>query len=490
VSHKISLNLSSNGNSTATEQTYGLGTDSGVPVGTETATRVSPRQDAGKTTRASVVTAREIEAASARAKSEARDIWLTDPAARGQGRFTIRCTPSGARVCMYRYTLADGARDILKVADYDRRGVVGMTLHEAREKAGELARLAAGGKDLRALFAEKDQARAAAEQATAASRRKAERGSLQALFRAYVTTLDGRESHYDAQSIFKLHVTGPFPELVACPAAQVTAEELRDVLARLIDAGKGRTAAKLRAYLRAAYSMAMRAGLDPTLPEALTAFDVQVNPADRLPSLAQFSKALDRTLTLPELRAFWRRLKDATDSPARDALMACIYLGGQRPTQLLRVTAKQVDLTSKTITLLDPKGRNRHASPRRHLLPIHDDLLPVFRRRVEQAEGIESPLFSTSGRVPLRKETVAVLVEGIEAAMKAAGELERGAFSMRDLRRTAETQMAALGISSDVRAQIQSHGLGGIQARHYDRHDYMLEKRAALQQWAKRFSNS
>ena len=61
---------------------------------------------------------------------------------------------------------------------------------------------------------------------------------------------------------------------------------------------------------------------------------------------------------------------------------------------------------------------------------------------------------------------------------------------MRDLRRTAETQMAALGISSDVRAQIQSHGLGGIQARHYDRHDYMLEKRAALQQWAKRFSNS
>ena len=92
------------------------------------------------------------------------------------------------------------------------------------------------------------------------------------------------------------------------------------------------------------------------------------------------------------------------------------------------------------------------------------------------------------GRVPLRKETVAALVEEIEKAMLAEGELERGPFSMRDLRRTAETHMAALGISSDVRAQIQSHGLGGIQARHYDRHDYLPEKRSALDQWAQRFT--
>ena len=92
--------------------------------------------------------------------------------------------------------------------------------------------------------------------------------------------------------------------MAARPFAQVKAEELRDVLARLIEAGKGRTAVKLRAFLRAAVGMAMRAGLDLTLPAALTAFDIQVNPADRLPSLAQFSKALDLALTLPELHAF------------------------------------------------------------------------------------------------------------------------------------------------------------------------------------------
>jgi hypothetical protein len=40
-----------------------------------------------------------------------------------------------------------------------------------------------------------------------------------------------------------------------------------------------------------------------------------------------------------------------------------------------------------------------------------------------------------------------------------------------------------------VRAQIQSHGLRDIQARHCDRHGYMPEKRAALVLWVQRFRN-
>ena len=452
-----------------------------------TATDLRTTRNAGA--RAGVITARAIDVATSKARASRKDIWLTDPGIRGRGRFTIRCTPSGARICMYHYTRPAGTRDILRVCDYDPQGAAGLTLQQAREKAGELDRLAVSGNDIRVLLLEREEARAAAAEASLAARHNASRGSLTAMYRVYANTLQGRESHYDVLSVFRLHLSEPFPDLAARPAAKVKAEELRDVLARLIEAGKGRTAAKLRAYLRAAFGMAMRAGLDPTLPEALTAFDIQVNPADRLPSLSQFPKALDRTLTLPELHAFWRRLEAAPESPARDALMACMYLGVQRPTPLLRLTPKHVDVSGATVTLLDPKGRNRHAYPRRHLLPILADLLPVVRRRLAQTEEAELPMFSTNGRVPLRKETVALLVTEIAKDMKKAGELERGPFSMRDLRRTAETHMAALGISSDVRAQIQSHGLGGIQARHYDRHDYMPEKRAALELWVRRFRN-
>ena len=45
--------------------------------------------------------------------------------------------------------------------------------------------------------------------------------------------------------------------------------------------------------------------------------------------------------------------------------------------------------------------------------------------------------------------------------------------------------MASLSVSSDVRAEVQSHGLGGVQKRHYDQHEYTLEKRAALEKWSR-----
>jgi hypothetical protein len=61
----------------------------------------------------------------------------------------------------------------------------------------------------------------------------------------------------------------------------------------------------------------------------------------------------------------------------------------------------------------------------------------------------------------------------------------REEFELRDLRRTAETMLAALKVPSDVRARLLSHGLGGVQNRHYDRHDYAAEKKAALVRWVR-----
>ena len=56
-------------------------------------------------------------------------------------------------------------------------------------------------------------------------------------------------------------------------------------------------------------------------------------------------------------------------------------------------------------------------------------------------------------------------------------------FRLGDIRRTVETMLASLGFSSDLRGQLLSHGLGGVQNRHYDKHDYMPEKLKMLQAW-------
>ncbi len=61
--------------------------------------------------------------------------------------------------------------------------------------------------------------------------------------------------------------------------------------------------------------------------------------------------------------------------------------------------------------------------------------------------------------------------------------MEGPSFLFRDIRRTAETEMAGLGFSVDLRGQLLSHGLGGVQAVHYDRHSYLPEKKAALEKW-------
>ena len=59
-------------------------------------------------------------------------------------------------------------------------------------------------------------------------------------------------------------------------------------------------------------------------------------------------------------------------------------------------------------------------------------------------------------------------------------------FDLRDIRRTCETMLPVLGISRDTRAQLLSRGISGVQAAHYDKHDYIDEKRNALIAWEQR----
>jgi len=92
-------------------------------------------------------------------------------------------------------------------------------------------------------------------------------------------------------------------------------------------------------------------------------------------------------------------------------------------------------------------------------------------RRLAALEDGE-PVFPTDGRVA---DIARQMVKARES---------RAPFQLRDVLRICETTLASLGVSSDICAQLQSHGLGRIQQRHYDRHSHMVEKRQALELWA------
>jgi hypothetical protein len=55
-------------------------------------------------------------------------------------------------------------------------------------------------------------------------------------------------------------------------------------------------------------------------------------------------------------------------------------------------------------------------------------------------------------------------------------------FTLHELRRTARTHLTALGIRREVAERCLGHSLRGVEGT-YDRHDYFVERRAALAQW-------
>ncbi|HEY4339120.1 MAG TPA: tyrosine-type recombinase/integrase [Steroidobacteraceae bacterium] len=55
-------------------------------------------------------------------------------------------------------------------------------------------------------------------------------------------------------------------------------------------------------------------------------------------------------------------------------------------------------------------------------------------------------------------------------------------FTLHDLRRTARTHLAALGVRREVAERCLGHKLKGVEGT-YDRHDYFKERRLALSKW-------
>ena len=64
-------------------------------------------------------------------------------------------------------------------------------------------------------------------------------------------------------------------------------------------------------------------------------------------------------------------------------------------------------------------------------------------------------------------------------AVKAGAEIPD--FQAKRIRSGVETLLASVGVSTEIRGRLQSHGIAGVQARHYDGHDYKAEKRKALE---------
>ncbi|MGH8291552.1 MAG: tyrosine-type recombinase/integrase [Steroidobacteraceae bacterium] len=365
-----------------------------------------------------------------RASWPGKDRWLSDGGPRGAGRLVARITREDVAF-YYQYFAAGGRKRFLVLGCYDTQGVRGLSLPKARDRAAELSALyRSGATDLHAHFererAAEERARRAEDEAARRAQEEAQRSTLRQLLEAYVAHLErlGKQSAPDVRNIFENHVLSAAPDLTARKAAELSADDFVELIGRLAENGKGRTAAKLRSYLRAAYSLALRSWMDPSAPMTLRAFGIRTNPIASIAALPQFNRARERVLSGPELGAFLRRLDATYPGPQRDVVKLCLLLGGQRPTQLLRARAADVDLDTGIIVLHDSKGARRQ--PRRHVVPLSKAASAIFERRLVEVNRIPgSPLFSTDGRRTLHTGTLAALIAEISADISRRRRLEK-----------------------------------------------------------------
>lgn len=391
------------------------------------------------------------------------------------GSLEVRKLASGAATFYWRVTLnGKSAREVIGIYDPSappkslQPTAVGFSVLAAMRAAEVLAARHHANLD-KGGFAGVKAAENEAKVKAAAAKNEAAKFTFHALLDDYCDHLEalGRTAHKDARSIFKLHVIGAWPKIAAMPANQVTGEQIADMMRRVIEQGKGRTSNKLRSYIRAAYQTAKAARSKASIPVKFKSYNVTHNPgADTEPD-ENANKPDKRPLSAEDLRTYWKAIKDVPGF--RGAILRLhVLTGGQRIEQLVNLRTQ--DVSDNAILLYDGKGRPGKP-PRPHTVP----LIPQAAAAMLGCKPSGTWALSTDeGKTHLAATTLSAW------AAEAAGEKIPG-FQTKRIRSGVETLLASARISSDIRGRLQSHGISGVQSRHYDGHDYLSEKRQALE---------
>ncbi len=262
------------------------------------------------------------------------------------------------------------------------------------------------------------------------------------------------------------------PKLGALPASEITPSDI----ARLLDGIKARvpTAANdLLRFTRRIFAFGVRRRL------------VTSNPA------ADFSPRLDaggterprsRALSLDELAQLFERMRKTPNVGADNLLAIKLLLAlCVRKGELLGARWEEFDLEGST-----QAGAVWHLPAARTktgegldipLVPAVTEWLNTLRGMTAGSEYV----FPKRRRDP--RERVPHM--GIDTLNVALLRVKHGLphFTLHDLRRTARTHLAALGVRREVAERCLGHKLRGVEGT-YDRHDYFRERRAALESWA------
>ncbi|MDP6096789.1 MAG: integrase family protein [Gammaproteobacteria bacterium] len=298
------------------------------------------------------------------------------------------------------------------------------------------------------------------------------------LLGAYVELLKGqhKKSEKAVKNAIKKHIQTAFPKIWEKQAAEITLDDCVAIVGRIKDSDKPRQADKVRSYIRTAFSEAINARGNVNMPASMRVLDIKYNPARDMRKVKGASQAKDRALSLAEFRNYWKRIQELPE-PKRSISMLHVLTGGQRQQQLSRVTLNDIDRDAPSMTMEDFKGRRDE--PRKHVIPLLGGAVDCIKNIGGGGEFVFS---CDGGKKAIHNSYLNDIAKSVCKEMQEAGELEKEPFTAGTIRATIETRLIArpYSVSSDTLAHLLSHGLGGIQQRHYQHHDFFEEKLEAL----------
>jgi integrase len=251
---------------------------------------------------------------------------------------------------------------------------------------------------------------------------------------------------------------------------EITKRHVLDLLDGIVDRGGGLSANRVLAAVRKLFNWAVQRGI------------ITISPAAGIKApLAETSR--DRVLSDDEIRWTWLacdRLAYPFGSMAK-----ILLLTGQRRNEVSGMTWDELDLDKALWRI--PGGRTKNDEA--HEVPLSDAALSVIASlpRIKSNKGY---LFTTNAETHVSGYSRAKSM--LDKAMleiardERAQDVEIPRWTFHDLRRTAVSCMARLGIALPVIEKVVNHSSGSFAGivGVYQRHSFADEKRTALQAWA------
>jgi integrase len=264
----------------------------------------------------------------------------------------------------------------------------------------------------------------------------------------------------DVRRIFSNHV---LPRWADRDIRAITRRDVIELLDAIMDTGsivKGANGKKRKlpggpvianrtlAAVRAMFNWALRRGM------------VEATPAAMVEAPGE-ETARARVLDDGEIAAVWAAAS-TLGYPFGPFFHLALILG-QRREEIAQMQWGQINQTAGTWSLQTSKSGRAHIVP---LAPMAVDILSALPTKASRY------VFTTSGDVP---------ISGFSKIAKFGGTM--GPWTIHDLRRSCATAMGRLGVSRFIVGKVLNHADRSVTGV-YDRHEYLDEKRHALERWA------